>query len=51
MEAVSIHSAARCLLMLYRELAPAVAEAFGVPYPVDLERLMVTRFEVADPSA
>jgi hypothetical protein len=51
MEAASIHSAARCLLALYRELAPPVANAFGIPYPVDLERLMVTRFEAADPSA
>jgi Streptomycin adenylyltransferase len=51
MEASSIHSAARGLLMLYRELAPTVAKTFGIPYPVDLERLMVTRFEAADPSA
>jgi hypothetical protein len=51
MEASSIHSATRRLLMLYRELAPAVAKAFGIPYPADLERVMVTRFEAADPSA
>jgi hypothetical protein len=51
MEACSIRSSARRLLMLYRELAPAVAKAFGIPYPADLERVMMTRFEAADPSA
>jgi hypothetical protein len=51
MEASSIRSAAHCLLTLHRELAPAVAKTFGIRYPVDLERLMVSRFEAADPSA
>lgn len=37
--------AAWAVVNFYRELTPPLAEAYHIPYPVELERLMLDRFE------
>ena len=45
MEPDAMLQAARLILQFYQELAPALARAHGIPYPVALERVMVRRLE------
>jgi hypothetical protein len=37
--------AAHAILYFYKEVAPSLAQVHGIPYPADLERLLVERLE------
>ena len=37
--------AARDIFHFYQDLAPSLAQAYGIPYPETLERIMWTRLE------
>ncbi len=44
-EAAAMRQAAAVIVDFYRELAVPLAEANGIPYPADLERIMLARLE------
>ena len=45
MERRAMLDAASDILSFYRARAPVVAEAYGLTYPAELERLMCERFD------
>jgi predicted nucleotidyltransferase len=45
MEPEAMLQAARVIFRFYQELAPPLAQTHGIPYPADLERVMVARLE------
>lgn len=49
MERAAMLAAARDLITCYQGLARPLAEAHGIPYPAELERLMLARIEGVEP--
>lgn len=49
LERAALLAAGRVIAAYYRELAIPLAEEHGVPYPADLERVMLSRFSQAYP--
>ncbi|HUL85436.1 MAG TPA: nucleotidyltransferase domain-containing protein [Actinomycetota bacterium] len=51
MERRAMLEAASDILAFYRERAPIVAKAYGLPYPAELAELMCTRFDELEPAS
>jgi lincosamide nucleotidyltransferase len=45
----AILEAGLAIVAYYREVAPPLAEAHGLPYPAELERIMLARLEALEP--
>jgi hypothetical protein len=45
----AILAAGRTIIAYYRDLAPGLAQAHGVPYPAELERIMLARLDALEP--
>jgi hypothetical protein len=45
MEAAALLEAALVIVGFYRQVAPPLAQAHGITYPAELDRLMVARLE------
>lgn len=51
LEITAIHQAGLVTLQFYQQVAPRMAQTYGIPYPLELERLMVGRLETFSISA
>jgi hypothetical protein len=49
LERSAILEAGRTIVAYYRDLAPQLAEAHGLPYPAELERIMLERLDALGP--